>query len=56
MLAQRLRVAIIGSTGKENYGHEINTAFRGLDRAEIGAIADGRRLAIPLAERKQPLA
>ena len=34
------RVAIIGSTGKGNYGHRLDTAFQGLEDAEVIAIAD----------------
>ena len=33
-------IAVIGSTGKGNYGHHLGTAFQNLDNAEIGAIAD----------------
>ena len=33
-------VAVIGSTGKGNYGHRLDTAFRHLDNAEIVAVAD----------------
>ena len=40
MLAKRYRVAVIGATGKGDYGHGIDTAFRGLERAEIVAVAD----------------
>jgi predicted dehydrogenase len=34
------RVAVIGSTGKGDYGHGLDTAFVGVDRAEIVAVAD----------------
>jgi len=34
------RVAIIGSTGKGNYGHRLDTAFQGLEDAQVIAIAD----------------
>ncbi len=33
-------VAVIGSTGKGNYGHRLDTAFLNLDRAVIVAVAD----------------
>lgn len=34
------RVGVIGSTGKGNYGHGLDTAFVGVERAEIVAVAD----------------
>lgn len=40
MPVQRYRVAVIGSTGKGDYGHGLDTAFQGSDRAEIVAVAD----------------
>lgn len=40
MPGKRYRVAVIGSTGHGDYGHGIDTAFRGLERAEIVAVAD----------------
>ena len=33
-------IAVIGSTGKGNYGHHLDTAVQNLDNTEIGAIAD----------------
>ncbi len=43
----KYRVAVIGSTGKGGYGHGLDTAFVGVERAEIVALADpsaeGRR-------------
>ncbi len=36
----KLRVAVIGSTGRGDYGHGLDSAFRGVPRAEIVAIAD----------------
>ena len=40
MPAKRSRVAVIGSTGRGDYGHGIDTAFQGLARAEIVAVVD----------------
>ncbi len=44
---RKYRVAVIGSTGRGNYGHGLDTAFVGVERAEIVALADpseaGRR-------------
>jgi predicted dehydrogenase len=34
------RVAVIGSTGRGNYGHGLDTAFIGVDRAKLVAVAD----------------
>jgi len=34
------RVAVIGSTGKGDYGHGLDTAFIGVERAEVVAVAD----------------
>ena len=34
------RVAVIGSTGRGNYGHGLDVAFQGIERAEIVAVAD----------------
>ena len=41
MMSRRLRVAVIGATGRGDYGHGLDTAFEGLDRAELVAVADG---------------
>src|SRR3954451_10328774 len=37
---KRYRVAIIGRTGKGNYGHGLDTVWLNNDRAEIVAVAD----------------
>jgi len=46
---QQYRVAVIGSTGRGNYGHGLDSAFQDVERAEIVAVADphesGRQLA-----------
>ena len=34
------RVAVIGSTGRGNYGHGLDSAFQDVQRAEIVAVAD----------------
>lgn len=46
------RVAVIGSTGRGNYGHDLDTAFTGLARAEIVAIADDHPEGLAAAGRK----
>ena len=37
---RKYRVAVIGSTGRGNNGHGLDTAFVGVERAEIVALAD----------------
>ena len=34
------RVAVIGSTGRGDYGHGLDSAFQDVERAEIVAVAD----------------
>src|SRR5437762_3078144 len=36
----KYRVAVIGRTGKGNYGHGLDTVRVKCDRAEVGAVAD----------------
>ena len=39
-MAATYRVGVIGATGKGNYGHGLDTAFQGVPRAEVVAVAD----------------
>lgn len=39
-MSKHYRVAVIGSTGKGNYGHGLDTAFIGVERAKLIAVAD----------------
>lgn len=39
-MSKPYRVAVIGSTGRGNYGHGLDTAFIGVDRAQLVAVAD----------------
>lgn len=39
-MSKHYRVAVIGSTGRGNYGHGLDTAFIGVERAKLIAIAD----------------
>jgi predicted dehydrogenase len=39
-MAGPLRVAVIGRTGKGNYGHGLDTVWLGIDHVEIVAVAD----------------
>lgn len=52
MLAKRYRVAVIGSTGHGDYGHGLDTAFLGLDRAEVVAVADDNAVGLKLAAQR----
>lgn len=40
MPTKPVRVAVIGSTGRGDYGHGLDLAFQGLDQAKIVAVAD----------------
>jgi predicted dehydrogenase len=50
MYKGKYRVAIIGHTGRGNYGHSLDLAFSGLPRVDVVAVADpdahGRALAV----------
>ena len=39
-MADKLRVGVIGATGRGNYGHGVDTVWAGIDRAEVVALAD----------------
>src|SRR5262249_59181900 len=39
-MAKKYRVAVIGRTGKGDYGHGIDTVWLGLDNVELVAVAD----------------
>ena len=39
-MVKKFQVAVIGSTGRGDYGHGLDSAFRGVERAEIVAVAD----------------
>ncbi len=40
MTEKHYRVAILGATGRGGYGHGLDTAFRGVQRADVVALAD----------------
>ena len=48
-MADAVRVAIIGATGRGDYGHAIDTAFRDVEGAEIIGLSDTDRKAGKLA-------
>jgi predicted dehydrogenase len=54
------RVAVIGRTGKGNYGHGLDTVWLGMDRVEIVAVADedepGRKAAAERLKAKNAYA
>ena len=39
-MADKLRVGIIGATGRGNYGHGVDTVWAEIDRAQVVALAD----------------
>src|SRR5437879_6416607 len=39
-MAKKYRVAVIGRTGKGNYGHGLDIVWKALDNVEIVAVAD----------------
>lgn len=49
---KRYRVAVIGATGKGDYGHGLDTAFQGVERAEIVAVADDNAVGLQLAGQR----
>lgn len=46
------RVGVIGSTGKGGYGHDLDTAFQGISRAQIVAVADDDPAGLAAAGQK----
>ncbi len=39
-MPERYRVAVIGHTGRGNYGHQVDTAWLTIPRTEVVAVAD----------------
>jgi predicted dehydrogenase len=52
MPAKRYRVAVIGATNKGDYGHGLDVAFQGVERAEIIAVADDNAIGLQLAGQR----
>ena len=46
------RAAVIGATGKGNYGHALDTCFTGVDRVQLVAVADDNPQGLEAAGRK----
>lgn len=52
MSRAKLRVAVIGRSGRGNYGHQLDLAFTGHERAEIVAVADEREAGLREARER----
>lgn len=50
--APRLRVAVIGHTGRGNYGHGIDAMWNGIPETEIVAVADADPSGLAAAQKK----
>ena len=50
--AARLRVAVIGHTGRGNYGHGLDTMWLGIPETEIVAVADADAAGLAAARKK----
>lgn len=46
------RAAVIGATGKGNYGHGLDTCFTGVERVQLVAVADDNQQGLETAARK----
>jgi len=59
-MSNKYRVAIIGRTGKGNYGHGLDVVWNAIDNVEIVAVADeddkGRELAAERLKAKKAYA
>src|SRR5690242_3901347 len=51
-MAKTYRVGIIGSTGKGDYGHDLDQAWNGIPNVEVVAIADDNKDALPKAAER----
>jgi predicted dehydrogenase len=51
-MAARFRVAVIGRTGKGNYGHGIDTVWLETDRAEVVGVADDDKAGLAEAAKR----
>lgn len=49
---ERLRVAVIGHTGRGNYGHEVDTAWLHLPQTQIVAVADADAKGLASAQQR----
>ena len=53
---RRLRVAVIGHTGRGNYGHDIDTVWLTLPEVELVAVADADAKGLAAAQKRLKLA
>ena len=51
-MARKYRVGIIGRTGRGNYGHGLDTVWKGVERCDVVAVADDNKSALPAAVKK----
>ena len=51
-MAKKYRVAVIGRTGKGNYGHGLDTVWRQLSNTEIVAVADDHKGGLESAKKR----
>ncbi|AWM40706.1 putative oxidoreductase [Gemmata obscuriglobus] len=51
-MARKYRVGVIGATGRGDYGHAVDVAFRKLDNVEIVAVADASEAGRVAAQKR----
>src|SRR6185369_4551262 len=51
-MARTFRVGVIGSTGRGDYGHGLDTAFLGLPGVEFAAVSDDNAAGLQLAGKR----
>ncbi len=51
-LVKKLRVAVIGHTGRGNFGHGLDTVWMGLEETDIVAVADANAQGLANAKKK----
>ncbi len=49
---RKLRVAVIGHTGRGNYGHGLDTMWKALPEVEVAAVADANAQGLAAAEKR----
>lgn len=55
-MAKKYRVGIIGATGRGDYGHAVDTAFRKLDNVELVAVVDANEAGRAAAQKRAGVA
>ena len=51
-MSKKYRVAVIGATGRGNYGHGLDEAFQGVEGTELVAVADADAKGLAAASAK----